>query len=109
MRLKPIARRQRRVERLHTVNRLLTFVVILVALAALGLTCIPTLNKTRELNETLKTKRQELQAEVLLRQKRTRELRLLQSDPNYVEAIARDKLDLMMPGETIVRLDTKKP
>jgi cell division protein FtsB len=34
-----------------------------------------------------------------------REVHLLQNDPTYLENIARDKLDLMQPGETIFRLD----
>ncbi len=104
--MRPIARRQqRRVERLHTVNRLLTFVVILVTLGALGVSFIPVLHKTRELEETLRVRNQELEAEILIQKKRSRELQLLQSDPDYLETIARDKLDLMKPGETILRLD----
>jgi cell division protein FtsB len=105
--MKPIARRQRRVERLHRVNRLLTFAVIVVMLGALGISFIPILNKTRELQETLRQKKQELQTEILLQKKRARELRLLKADPVYLETIARDKLDLMKPGETIFRLDNK--
>jgi cell division protein FtsB len=31
---------------------------------------------------------------------------LLQSDPSYLELLARDKLDLMKPGETIFRMDS---
>lgn len=36
-----------------------------------------------------------------------REKNLLKTDPEYIENIARDKLDLMKPGETIYRLDNK--
>jgi len=34
---------------------------------------------------------------------------LLKNDPEYLENIARDKLDLMKPGETIIRLDSRQP
>ncbi len=38
--------------------------------------------------------------------KESRKLTLLQNDPSYLEVLARDKLDLMKPGETIFRLDS---
>ena len=37
------------------------------------------------------------------------EVKLLQNDPQYLEIIAREKLDLMKPGETIFRLGSAKP
>ena len=37
------------------------------------------------------------------------EVKLLQTDPQYLEIIARDKLDLMKDGETIFRLSNSKP
>ncbi len=40
---------------------------------------------------------------ILARQ--TREVNLLKTDPGYLETIARDRLDLMKEGETIVRLE----
>ena len=60
------------------------------------------------MQETLKSKKQELQTEILSQKKREREVRLLQSDSIYLETIARDKLDLMKPGEIIFRLDKKQ-
>jgi cell division protein FtsB len=37
--------------------------------------------------------------------KESKKLTLLQNDPAYTELLARDKLDLMKPGETIFRMD----
>jgi cell division protein FtsB len=37
--------------------------------------------------------------------RRSREVNLLKNDPEYLEIIARDRLDLMKPGETILRLE----
>jgi cell division protein FtsB len=37
--------------------------------------------------------------------KQSKKLTLLQNDPAYVELLARDKLDLMKPGETIFRME----
>ena len=53
-----------------------------------------------------------LQAQVadqkILLAKQTREVSWLKNDPTYLEAIARDRLDLMKEGETIFRLETLK-
>jgi len=50
-----------------------------------------------------------LQAQVteqkMLLARRTREVNLLKTDPEYLETIARDRLDLMREGETIFRLE----
>ena len=37
--------------------------------------------------------------------RQTREVNLLKTDPEYLETIARDRLDLMKDGETIFRLE----
>jgi cell division protein FtsB len=37
--------------------------------------------------------------------KQSKKLTLLQNDPAYIELLARDKLDLMKPGETIFRME----
>ena len=51
-----------------------------------------------------------LQAQVadqkILLAKQTREVSWLKNDPTYLEAIARDRLDLMKEGETVLRLET---
>ena len=72
-----------------------------------GLHFIPILDKTRELEEVIKQRKRELRGALLLQERREREVALLRSDPVYLETIARDKLELMKPGETIFRLDGK--
>jgi cell division protein DivIC len=101
---------QRRTNRWHTVNQLLSFAVILGGLTIVGLLFIPILDKTRELRGALETKEQELQVALLLQKRWEREVFLLRSDPTYLETIARDKLDLMKAGEIIFRrLDRRPP
>jgi cell division protein FtsB len=51
---------------------------------------------------------QELTAQQALRKQREREVYLLENDKEYIETIARDKLDMMKDGETIFRLDPSK-
>lgn len=38
----------------------------------------------------------------------TRQIAYLKNDPTLLETLARDKLDLMKPGETIFRLEPRK-
>ena len=85
--------------------------IILLVMAALGaFTFYPAWNRRDNLSAKLEAERAKLAAEQLLQKQRTREVMLLQTDPEYVETIARDKLGVMKPGETIYRLDgAKKP
>ena len=52
--------------------------------------------------------KEELIAQQSLRKQREREVYLLENDKEYIETIARDKLDMMKEGETIFRLDPAK-
>jgi cell division protein FtsB len=47
-----------------------------------------------------------VQQSLLSRQ--THEVNLLKTDVNYLETIARDRLDLMKEGETIFRLESAR-
>jgi cell division protein FtsB len=87
-------------------------VKVLLAVAAIALVFalfIPELRRQREQNAfrdrlAAEKKRQE---ELLARQ--TREADLLKRDPAYVETIARDRLELMKPGETVIRFEDRPP
>ena len=72
----------------------------------------------RELPEVSKRKEQEMQIEALraeiehekqLLARRMREETLLKHDPEYIGMIARDRLDLMRPNETIYRVELSRP
>jgi len=101
----------RRRQQPHVWNALNQVVALLIALclgALLFLLFLPEWNKL----ELMKRQRDEL-----IRQKQTaeleqkqleREVTLIKTDPEYVEMIARDKLDLMKEGETIYRLDSPR-
>ncbi|MBE2204995.1 MAG: septum formation initiator family protein [Chthoniobacterales bacterium] len=85
----------------------------LIALGILllgGLTFYPEWVHRNRIAAKLEEEQAKLRAEQLLQKKREREVTLLQTDPGYVETIARDKLGLMKEGETIFRLDgTRTP
>jgi cell division protein FtsB len=89
----------------HHLNRFLTVLIVLGGLVFVGLTFYPEWKHRSQLTAKLEEEQAKLRAEQLLQKKREREVHLLQTDPGYVETIARDKLGVMKEGETIYRLD----
>jgi len=89
----------------HRINRLLTGLIFVAVILFAGLTFYPEWAHRNQLAQQLKEEQDKLRAEQLLQKKREREVTLLQTDPSYVEVIARDKLGVMKEGETIFRLD----
>ncbi|MCX7868784.1 MAG: septum formation initiator family protein [Terrimicrobiaceae bacterium] len=106
LRTKPRRRGERQAMLWTMVSRLLSMLVVLGLLAALGLWIYPELVRHADLAAQLEKKTAELAAEQALRKKREREKFLLENDPDYVETIARDKLELMKEGETIFRIES---
>lgn len=90
-----------------TLNRFIVFLIFLAAGTVIFFFFQPELDKLEEMRRN----HADLQAreeQVLIEQLRlNREKGLLATDPTYLENIARDKLDLMKPGETIFRLDPR--
>ena len=89
----------------HYLNRLLTALIVLAGVLFIGLMLYPEWKHRNQLSSKLEEEQSKLRAEQLLQKKREREVHLLQTDPGYVETIARDKLGVMKEGETIYRLD----
>ncbi len=89
----------------NRINRVLAVLVSVGFLAVLALWFLPELQKREKMSTELAKKKSELAAEQLRRRQMEREKYLLENDPEYIEAIARDRLDLMKTGETIFRLD----
>jgi cell division protein FtsB len=71
------------------------------------LTCwfLPLIKEQQRQQRSLEALKQQVEQEKARFNKQSRKLTLLQNDPNYIEILARDKLDLMKPGETIIRMD----
>jgi len=93
----------------HLLNRLL-IVVIIIALCVAGVIAFsPIFSQYRAQNERIRSLRKEVAAQTVLNKRREHEVQLLQNDPTYLETVARDRLDVMKPGETIIHLDPPKP
>ena len=89
-------------------SRLTTFALILVALgicAVIAANNLPEYREWRRLEneyaEVLKLETQVLEE----REERQSTRKALQSDEEYLQLIARDKLDRALPGETIIRIE----
>ncbi|MFI0348348.1 MAG: septum formation initiator family protein [Chthoniobacterales bacterium] len=89
---------------LSLANRFL-ILLILCGILALGIiTFYPEWKKLRYMRAALQKDNQELAHLEKQASHREHELYLLQHDKEYLEMIARDRLDLMKPNETIFRL-----
>jgi cell division protein FtsB len=92
----------------NALNRVLLTLVVVGSVASLVLWFYPELVRRDQMARNLLQQREQLLAEQTLRKHREREVYLLENDKEYIETIARDKLDMMKEGETIFRLDPSK-
>jgi cell division protein FtsB len=92
----------------NALNRVLLTLVIVSGIASLVLWFYPEVARRDQMAHNLLREREELTAQQTLRKQREREVYLLENDKEYIETIARDKLDMMKEGETIFRLDPSK-
>lgn len=89
----------------HHLNKLILLLIIIVGGALVGLSFLPEWRKQAEMRRNLAALEQRLEEEKNKAREQERQIFLLENDPEYVEIIARDKLDLMKEGETIFRYD----
>ena len=92
----------------NALNRVLLALVIAGGIAGIVLWFYPEVARRDQMARDLLDDQEELVAQQSLRKQREREVYLLENDKEYIETIARDKLDMMKEGETIFRLDPTK-
>lgn len=90
-------------------NRLLIGGILLAVCAGGILAFIPLIGQRADTARRIETLRTAIAHEKALLSRNTREVEMLQNNPEYVETIARDKLNLMKPGEMIIRLEPDQP
>jgi cell division protein FtsB len=98
-------RKRRETDFWRAVNTCLTFLVGLGAIVAAVLWFLPELRKIDEMRATLASLQKELAAEQLTLAQQQRQEGWLNENPEYVENIARERLDMVKKDETVVRLD----
>lgn len=89
----------------HRLNLLAGVLAIGAFLLTIGVVFYPVLQKQRDMRANLARLEQEQAAKTAELQRSQRQIDLLRSDPEYVETIARDRLNLMKPGETVFRVE----
>jgi cell division protein FtsB len=102
----PIYHRQSQEPRLWSI---LTRIVAMLMLIAFGVLVVaiftPALQERREGIARREQLVLQLDKEKATQSRQMLELDLLKNDSTYLETIARDRLDLMKPGETIFRME----
>ncbi len=102
-----VPRRKRRPEPdfWHRLNKLVGLLVLGGFLLTIGVMFYPVWQKQRDMRATLSTLEHERTVKTAELRRTQRQLDLLRTDAEYVETIARDRLNLMKPGETVFRVE----
>ena len=87
------------------VNKILYLLVFVAAFILLICWFLPLVKEQQRQQHALQDLKQQVDQEKTNYNKQSIKLTLLQNDPAYIELLARDKLDLMKPGETIFRME----
>ncbi|MEO8206745.1 MAG: septum formation initiator family protein [Chthoniobacterales bacterium] len=100
-------KKRRQTELWNRINRLIFFLILVTIAGLIFLSFYPEWKRLRDLRQNTSNLRQEVAKKEQLLRAKSNEVYLLQNDPEYLEVIARDRLDMMKEGETIYRLDSK--
>jgi cell division protein FtsB len=92
----------------HRINKVLTAFVVLGVLLGIGVMFYPVWQKQNEMRSRVVSLTAEKTEKTTQLAAARRELDLLKNDPEYLETIARDRLNMMKPGETIFRVETPR-
>jgi cell division protein FtsB len=102
-----VVRRRRRHEPdfWHGLNRVLQVLVLLGFLGTVAITFYPVWQSQHDMRLRLLTLERDATEKTARLDQNQRTIDLLRHDPEYVETIARDRLNLMKPGETVYRIE----
>ena len=89
-------------------NRILFVLLIIAIWLVIVSLFVPPYKKLMQSRTEIDNLQQQVNEQQSLLARQTREVTLLKTDLNYLETIARDRLDLMKEGETIFRLETAR-
>ena len=89
----------------HRLNRVLQVFVVAGFLLTVGVMFYPVWQKQQDMRLHLLTLERAQSEKSTALAKNQRELELLRNDREYLETIARDRLNVMKPGETIFRIE----
>lgn len=99
-------RRRAQADFLPVAMRVVWVLIVGSALMTVGFTFYPEWTRLSGMRRDVAAQKARLQELRKLAGEREQEVKLLRTDREYLEMIARDKLDLMKQGETIFRLSS---
>ena len=103
------ARRRPGGDFLPVATRVMWALIAVAGLLTLGFTFYPEWTRLCDMRRDLAAQKEKLAELKRKCADQEEQVKLLQNDPQYLEIIARDKLDLMKQGETIFRLSSATP
>jgi cell division protein FtsB len=89
----------------HGLNRILQVLVVAGFLLTVGIMFYPVWQRQNDMRLRLLSLERTQSEKTAALTKSQRELDLLRNDREYLETIARDRLNVMKPGETIFRIE----
>jgi cell division protein FtsB len=98
-------RRRREPDFWHRLNRVLGLLVLAGFLLGVGVLFYPVWQKQQDMRLRLVALEREVTEKTAWLAGAQRRLDLLRTDREYLETIARDRLNVMKPGETIFRVE----
>ena len=90
-------------------NRVLAVLLVLAVWLVIISLFVPPYKHLMQSRDEIDNLQAQVNDQKKLLARRGREVTLLQTDPTYLETIARDRLDLMKDGEVIFRLEPLQP
>jgi cell division protein FtsB len=89
----------------HKLNSILVALIAFTVVTLIACAFVPELKDAQEQDDRVDQLNAQIAKQQALLTEHTREVSLLTNDPTYIETVARDRLDMMKPGETIFRID----
>ncbi len=89
---------------LDLANKTAFGVLIVMGCVAVAILALPQVRELRGMEGELVTVREREQRTMDEKDRKSRELAALRDDPEYLELMARDRLDLYKPGEKVIRV-----
>ena len=101
----PDFRERREASIWQQLNRVLRVLLLLAGILVVVSLFLPQQKRLAQSRHEIEILQTQVNEQKMLFARQEREVKLLNSDPVYLETIARDRLDLMKEGETIFRLE----
>ncbi|MDQ6939387.1 MAG: septum formation initiator family protein [Verrucomicrobiota bacterium] len=89
-------------------NRVLRVMLLLAGILVVVSLFVPQQRRLAQSRSDIENLQAQVNDQKQLLARQTREVRLLTTDPTYLETIARDRLDVMKEGETVFRFEQPK-